>query len=193
MSEEKDPPTPVAAEGPSPSGPTPDAAPEPTPQASAEPSSPSPTRSMKKNRFWLLLLGFLIVSQSLLVVAAYVPDWWASLPVLSLLGVVGWRSRWFFSPLLGFVLGFGYWGVELELLPGGPRARLAGIIAAGLGLSPSSGPTIVLLIGPLLLGVLAAFGAMTVTGALRLWDGMRAPEPGLREVAPPPASAVQEA
>lgn len=147
--------------------PPPEATPAPekpkTPEADVPPKNSS-------RRFLLLLILFLLVSQSLLVLASAEPYWWAALPVLSLTGVVGWRSRWIFAPLLGFAVGFGFWGVELALLPAIPRARLANVLAGGLGVSP----TVVYLIGPLLLGVLAAFGAMTVAGGLRLFDDLRA-------------------
>jgi hypothetical protein len=119
-------------------------------------------------KFQVFLLAFLLISQSLLVLAALAPFWWASLPVLSLTGVVGWRSRWIFAPILGFLVAFGYWGIELLALPSVARDRLANVLSAALGL-PVTG---VYLIGPVLLAVLGALAAATVAGGLRLYDDM---------------------
>jgi hypothetical protein len=121
---------------------------------------------------------FLLVGQLWLVVVVIFPEWWAALPILSLWGIVGWRNRWFWAPLAGFLLGFGYWIFELLLLPAAPRGRLAAVIGAGLG----TNATVALVIGPLLFGVLACLAALTVAGALRtlddLWGPVRKPERG---------------
>lgn len=155
------------------SEPNPTPAPGPTetagapPAAASEGASAAPKRGLSRES--LLLLLFILVSQPLLLLVVLVPYWWAALPILSIWGVVGWKKSWVFAPLLGFFLGFGYWVALLLSLPTGPRERLAVIIGANEGFSSS----VALVIGPILFGVLAAFAALTVAGALRTWESMR--------------------
>ncbi|MDE1821629.1 MAG: hypothetical protein KGJ23_09630 [Euryarchaeota archaeon] len=131
-------------------------------------ASPEETRR-QRSHLYLLLLIFVLVSQPLLLLVVLVPAWWAALPILSIWGVVGWKRSRLWALLVGFVLGFGYWGVQLLLLPVGPRDKLAAIIASNLGGST----TVAFLVGPLLLGVLSALGSLTVAGGLRFWDEIR--------------------
>jgi hypothetical protein len=139
-------------------------------EAAAPALPPSPVDRSRRIRQMVPFL-FLVLTQPLLLVVVIVPAWWAALPVLAVWGVVGWRNRWIWAPLAGFALGFGFWTFELLLLPAAPRERLAAVIGAGLGASP----TVALVIGPLLFGVLAAMAALTVAGALRTWEDLRAP------------------
>lgn len=167
-----------------------EATPAPSGPTSAEGSASRPKAPRLRRRLergeWLALALFLLLSQSLLVLAVYLPDWWAAVPVLSAWGVVGWRTRWYLSLLLGGLAGGLYWGVLLLLLPAIPRLRLATVLAGALGLSSA----VVLLLGPLLFAVLCALGAVSWTAALRLWDDVRVPADEV--VARPPERSPAE-
>jgi hypothetical protein len=112
----------------------------------------------------------LVVSVVVVGVLATVPlwfqGWWTALPFAAVLGgVVGGRwMRWFWSLPLGFAAGSVAWGLELALLPADPRTRLADVLAPAEGLSP----TVFLVIGPILFGVVAAVTGLAVAGAIRL-------------------------
>ncbi len=146
------------------------------PTSESAPSKEKPSKRGRPSTTFLIVLVFLLVSQPLLLLVVLLPYWWAPLPILSVWGVLGWKRSWLWSLLVGFLLGFGYWGIQLLFLPAGPRAKLAVIIANGIG---SGTPVAVAyLLGPLLFGLLAAFAALTVAGGLRLWEDVhpRAPD-----------------
>ncbi len=144
-------------------------------------ASPASARQ-RSTTFWILLL-FILVSQPLLLIVVVVPYWWASLPILSVWGVIGWKRSWVWAFLAGLLLGLGFWGAQLLALPSGPRAKLAVIIASGIG--PNVPAYLAYVLGPLLFGLLAGLSALTVAAGLRLWDDMR-------PKAPAPASPVAQ-
>lgn len=145
-------------------------------QAEAPPAS----ARQRSTTFWILLL-FILVSQPLLLIVVIVPYWWAPLPILAVWGVIGWRRSWVWAFLAGLLLGLGFWAAQLLALPAGPRAKLAVIIASGIG--PNVPAYLAYVLGPLLFGLLAGLAALTVTAGLRLWDD-------IRPKAPAPASPV---
>ena len=166
------------SEEPSATAVSPDAEPATRDGATDAPTSerapPSPEKGSKRRRpstTFLIVLVFLLVSQPLLLLVVLLPYWWAPLPILSVWGVLGWKRSWLWSLLVGFLLGFGYWGVQLLSLPAGPRAKLAVIIANGIG--TGTPVAVAYLLGPLLFGLLAALAALTVAGGLRLWEDLR--------------------
>lgn len=186
MSEaETTPPSPSPASG---TSPTTEATPGPSEASAPEVASPSTGRKRPSKTF-LMVLIFLLVSQPLLLLVVLLPYWWAALPILSVWGILGWKRTWLWSLLVGFLLGFGYWGIQLLFLPAVPRDRLAAIIASGIG---GAGTPVYLayVIGPLLFGLLSAFAALTVAGGLRLWDDVR---PGRQEAGLPPTKNGSEA
>jgi hypothetical protein len=112
------------------------------------------------------LVASVVVVGVLATVPLWIQGWWTALPFAATLGgVVGGRwMRWFWSLPVGFAAGALAWGLELSLLPADPRTRLADVLAPAEGLSP----TVFLVIGPILFGVVAAVTALAVAGAIRL-------------------------
>jgi hypothetical protein len=108
-------------------------------------------------------------------VAIAVPAWWAAVPLLSLAGFLSWRSRILWGPLVGGLLGFGYWVALLLLLPARAVSRLSTALAGVMGLSPP----LVEYLGPLLFAIVSALAALAVAywGRLGL-GGTRLGVPG---------------
>jgi len=131
----------------------------------------------------------LLVGVVVLVVLATIPlwtlGWWTALPFAAAVGgLAGGRwLRWFWSLPLGFAAGALAWGLELALLPGDPRSRLAEVLGAAQGLSA----TVFLLLGPILFGLVAAVTAAALAGGLRFASDLRGQGPDL---VPVPAGAV---
>jgi hypothetical protein len=129
----------------------------------------------------------LIISAVVLVVLAtiplWTPAWWTALPFAGVFGgLAGGRwLRWFWSIPLGFAAGALAWGLELAVLPADPRSRLADVLGAAEGFSP----TVFTLLGPMLFGLVTAVVAAALAGALRLATDWRAPP-----VSTVPAGAV---
>lgn len=114
---------------------------------------------------WELVASVIVVG-ALATVPLWVQGWWTALPFAAALGgIVGGRwIRSFWALPVGFAAGALAWGVELALLPADPRARLADVLAPAEGLSP----TVFLVIGPILFGLVAAVTSLAVAGAIRL-------------------------
>lgn len=109
----------------------------------------------------LLTLGGAAVA--LLVPALWLATWWAPVPLLSLAGVISWRTRYGLAGLVGGGVGLGFWTAELLWLPQGAVSRLTGALGGAEGFSP----TVMFLLGPLLFGIVTALGSLTVAGSLR--------------------------
>ncbi len=125
---------------------------------------------------WAELAAEVVVLAVLVTVPVWALGWWTALPFATAFGgVVGGRwLRWYWAPVAGFAAAALVWTTELGLLPAGPRLRLAHALGPAEGLSA----TTFILIGPVLIGLVAALFATGAAGAVRLaTEWKNAPEP----------------
>lgn len=121
--------------------------------------------STSRHRVYELVASIAVVG-ALASIPLWTQGWWTALPFAATFGgLLGGRwVRWFWSLPASFAAGALAWAVELAGLPADPRARLTDVLAPAEGLSPS----LFLLIGPILFGLVAAVAGLAVAGALRL-------------------------
>lgn len=142
------------------------------------------TGSQRPRPSWAEVLAEVVALALLATVPLWTLGWWTALPFAAAFGgVVGGRwLRWYWAPVAGFAAAALVWSVELGLLPVGPRLRLAHALGPADGLSA----TAFILIGPVLIGLVAALLATGVAGAVRLVTEWKTPPPP--PVAEPAAS-----
>ncbi len=137
----------------------------PAPPASEDvaPPTAAPRTSVLRGRKGRMVL-IMVLAVVLAIPAIFVPFWWATLPLLSLFGLVAWKGPYWLAGVLGGIVGALFWVAELEFYPSAAVTRLTAALAGAEGFTP----TVLFLLGPLLFGLLAALAALTVAGGLRL-------------------------